>query len=60
MKKSGSIFISLFFISLFFAANSIFVGCKKNVGVITSIIRYDISGYVSDNESAKIAGAQYP
>jgi Carboxypeptidase regulatory-like domain len=57
MKKSVSVLTALFLMSLFFAANSLFVGCKKNVGVITSIVRYDVSGYVSDNESATVAGA---
>lgn len=57
MKKFLSILTALFLMSLFFVVNSMFIGCKKNVGVITSIVRYDVSGYVSDNESAKIAGA---
>ena len=42
----------------FLAGIYLFSGCKKNVGVITSIMRYDISGYVSESEAGVLSGVE--
>lgn len=42
----------------FLAGIYLFSGCKKNVGPINSILRYDVSGFVSDADAAAIAGVE--
>lgn len=57
MKKKLFVFTP-FLIATFLAGIYLFTGCQKNVGVITNIIKYDISGKVSDTQSAGIGGVE--
>lgn len=57
MKKILLVLKVLFLMAAFLAGIYLFTGCKKDVGVIDNFIKYDVSGYVLDTESAGIAGA---
>ena len=58
MKKKFFAFTVPFLIATFLAGIYLFTGCQKNVGVINSIVKFDIAGYVYDNLGMPMAGAE--
>ncbi|MEI6142867.1 MAG: carboxypeptidase-like regulatory domain-containing protein, partial [Mariniphaga sp.] len=58
MKKKFFAFTVPFLIATFLAGIYLFTGCQKNVGVINSIIKFDIVGYVYDDQGAVMSGAE--
>jgi hypothetical protein len=56
MKKSILFSTIPFLMVAFLASIYLFTGCKKDVGVLNNIIKYDVSGSVLDSESAAVAG----
>lgn len=57
MKKFHRVLTFTVLTATFLAGLYLFVGCKKNVGVITNVVKYDISGLVTDNQSVAVSGA---